>query len=337
MKTTFKRPDDDDDGRRPDDTIRRILADINRPAISALNNMTRFDNVVPKSVLADIVSRTYSQLESKQWFANVLPTTARVDFLADVYKQMDMQGILSGLRPTIDTQAWINAARPKIHFSALADIAKVNFDQQEWLQRIYTGIDRPNFNRITQDPSWTRMSQAIAQTGVALVDAMSEEAIEAVLEETLGKADFEDLDDATGNTDLDSVGEINDPILEAILRRGAHWVENQYPEFADRTTALLNMAAVSVTHTLVATLIPGLLVLAFGAEGIVMATVLNGSAHFYTEYRKGKMSQPQAMATDFACPYCKALPGMQCITVRGENIGNRTSMHSDRLRLSQGQ
>lgn len=335
MRTTFKFPDEDD-GRR-NDAITRALKDIGRtPSFAKLTGLTGqnwYKTVVPSSVLTDFVNRTYGQFDNHQWFENVLPPAARVSFMTDLYKQLDTQGSFDNLLPQIDSQRWLEGVLPKVYSSPLTDMVASNFGQQEWLQGIYPRFDWSGYMQsITRDSSWARMSLGIAQTGVALADTvMTEDFIESLVEETW---EHTDLDSNPVETDRADLAEFHDPVLDFILSRMAGWIENQYPELEDRAIRILNRAAASTVFVAVTNLLPLALITVLGPTNAVFPIALIlGAVHFFSVQERDRLSPAHARALDFECPYCKAVPNAQCVTLCGDNIGQPTRTHADRLKL----
>lgn len=335
MRTTFKFPDED--GGRRNDAIARALKDMGRtPSFAKLTGLTGqnwYKTAVPFSVLTDFVNRTYGQFDNHQWFENVLPPAAKVSFMTDLYKQLDTQGSFDNLLPQIDSQRWLAKALPKASSSPLADMVASSFNQQEWLKGIYPQFDWSGFMQsITRDSSWAKMSLGIAQTGVALADTvMTEDFIESLVEKTW---EHTDLDSDPVETDRAELAEFHDPVLDFILSRMAGWIENQYPELEDRAIRILNRAAASMVFVQVTFMLPFALTMVLGAEEAVFPiAMIHGVVHFFTGREKERLSPAHARALDFECPYCKAVPNAQCVTLRGDNIGQPTRTHADRLKL----
>lgn len=314
-------PTSDDDYDSSNDTLGRIVRNIARTTsagqFSALSNTVWFKSTIPTPAELGLVNQTHTKLESHQWFANVLPQPSAVDFINGVFKQVNTHRFLNDIVPRVDTLSWLTSAYPKVNTKAwmdkvqstmtssvLAQIAGASIDQQEWRKGVYGGVDWQSINATAQMSSLNKISQAIAQTGAALATSLSDEVIESILTEVHDNAELAEPehDDAQATTDSDtSTADVEDPILEAVLRRLAGfntWWQDHYPELSGRVITELNIASRSIVYTFVMYSLPTYLVHFFGTEGIVMSSVLLGLAHFHSERSKKKLSPANAAAIE---------------------------------------
>lgn len=348
MDATLASDDDSNDalGR----IVRNIARTTSAGRFSALNNTK---SAIPTPTELGLINQTYAKLDNHQWFANVLPLPSTVDFISDVFEQVnthsflndifprvDMMSWLANVYPKVNTLAWMDKVQSTMNSSVVAQIAGARIDQQKWWKGVYGGVDWQNINATVQVSSLNKISQAISQTGAALATSLSDEVIESIFTEFHDNTELAETehDDAQAATDSDTnTADAGDPILEAVLRRlsgFSTWWQDHYPELSDRVVTELNIASRSIVYTFVMYSLPTYLVNFFGTKGIVMSSILLGLAHFYSERSKKKLSRANAGAIDFECPYCKAQPGMQCITISGGNIGRPTKTHSGRLDLA---
>lgn len=353
MDATLTSDDDDSSNDALGRIVRNIARTTSAGQFSALNSTAWFKSTIPTPIELGLINQTYAKLDNHQWFANVLPHPSTIDFISDVFKQVNAHRFLNDIVPRVDTLSWLTNVYPKVNTlawmdkvqstmtsSVVAQIAGARIDQQEWWKGVYSGVDWQGISSTVQISSLNKISQAITQTGAALATSLSDEVIESILTEFHDNTELAEPehDDAQATTDSDTdTADVEDPILEAVLRRLAGfstWWQDHYPELSSRVITELNIASRSVVYTFVMYSLPTYLVHFFGTEGIAMSSVLLGLAHFHSERSKKKLSPANAAAIDFECPYCKAQPGMQCITISGDNIGSPTKIHSGRLYLA---
>lgn len=322
-----------DDWKRGDaitEAIKNIRAAYSSAAIPARNIPAWAQAAVPTSILSDMINRTYEQLNNHRWFEHVLPPTARVSFMADIYNRMDVKGIFGGVASQVDTQRWLNDAVPKA-YSAIETgaLAAVN-GQQDWLKDIYPRVDQSIFaDLVARNSVWQQTASAIATTGMQVADSvLSEEFIESLMSETYQRTDLVSTDDEPQPEESDHVADL---LLEHILKRLADWTQIHYPNLEARAILILNQAATSVVYGLVMSLIPAALTMVLGpVDSVFPIALLYGMVHFYSNAEISRLSPARAKGLKSQCPYCKADPGAQCVTIRGDNIGQKTRMHSRR-------
>lgn len=340
MDATLTSDDDDSSNDALGRIVRNIAPTTSTGQFSALNNTAWFKSTIPTPAELALIIQTYAKLENHQWFANVLPQPSTLDFISDVFKQVNTHRFLNDIVPRVDTLSWLTNVYPKVNTLAwmekvqstmtspvVTQIVEARIDQQEWWKGVYGGVGWQSINPTVQMSSLNKISQAIGQTGAALAMSLSDEIIESLLTEIHDSTELAESehDDAQATTDSDaSTAAVEDPILEAVLHRLAGfstWWQDHHPKLSGRVITELNIASGSIVYTFVMFSLPTYLVHFFGTDGIVMSSVLLGLAHFHSERSQKKLSPADAAAIDFGCPFCKAQPGMQCITISGDNIG----------------
>lgn len=332
MKTTVKFPDDDD-WKRNDaiaQAIKNIRATPSFAAMTGRSSPVWGQYSKASSVLSDMVNRTYEQFHIHRWFENVLPPAARVSFMTDIYKQLDVKGIFDGVASQVDTQRWLSEAVPKA-FSAIGreSLASVA-GQQDWLKDIYPRVDQSIFaDLITRNSDWQQTAAAITTTGMKVADSvLNEEFIESLVSETYQRTYLVSAEDEPPPEEPDHAADV---VREYILKRLADWTQVHYPKLEARAILILNQAATSVAYGLIMSLIPAALTMVLGpVDSVFPIALLYGMVHFYSNAEIRRLSPAQAKSLKSQCPYCKAAPGAQCVTIRGNNIGQKTRMHSKR-------
>lgn len=332
MKTTFKFPGDDD-WKRNDvmaQAIKNIRAASSFAAMAGANSPAWFQYPATSSIFSDMVNRTYDQFNNHRWFENVLPPAARVSFMTDIYKQLDVQGIFAGVASQVDTQRWLNDAVPKAYSAIETGGLAAMVGQQDWLKNIYPRVDQSIFaDLVARNPIWQQTASAIATTGMKVADSvLSEEFIESLVSETYERTDLVSTVEEPQPEESDHAADL---LLEYILKRLADWTQIHYPNLEARATLILNQAATSIAYGLVMSLIPTALTLVLGpVDSVFPIALLYGIVHFYSNAEIRRLSPARAKGLKSQCPYCKADPGAQCVTIRGDNIGQKTRMHSKR-------
>lgn len=333
MTTTFIADDDDDS---PNDAIGRIIRSITRNSavnhFSALNNAAWFKSTIPTPAAlgmmtqpsaVDAVGKILQQVNTFSLFDHLMPKVDTLSWITDVY-------------PKVDTLAWLDRTRSIMNTSAFTQLASMRLEQQEWWKGVYRGVDWQSITAAAQRSNLSAISQTIAQTGAAMATSLSDDTIESLFAKVHAVTEPAEPEhgDAQTVADPEESAEVDDPILDAVLSRLADfstWWQDRYPELSSRVITQLNIASRSVVYTFVMYSLPTYLVHFLGTDGIAMSSIVLGMAHFVTEQSKSRMSPANAAAIDSECPYCKAQPGMQCITISGNYIGRPTKMHSRRL------